>query len=265
MSIASCALPFSVIFRGGGGRGPAFATATAPPASPSPGAPPAPQPKCSAQVANPRLERLDALPHFLFGDPGVRIQRFGLRAERFDPFRRPRPSPRFASSQLALARAQTCELFAPYLLFDRHRRRLHRSLQPQGASTARTPGLRVPVPPLVPVPVPVPRQVPVPVRVPAPQARVLAPAGNFDVASPSVGGVEAPDAAPARDAPGADDRGDPGRLRVSSAGAGAAGGCASRILGQSNSTSGLCSSIQRIAASSRAGRPTLTPGGVRNQ
>ena len=54
------------------------------------------------------------------------------------------------------------------------------------------------------------------------------------------------------------------RPRVSSAG-GAAGGCAWRILGQSNSMSGLCSSIQRMASSSSAGRPTLTPGGVRNQ
>jgi len=54
------------------------------------------------------------------------------------------------------------------------------------------------------------------------------------------------------------------RPRASSAG-GAAGGCACRIFGQSNSMSGLCSSIHRMASSSSAGRPTLTPGGVRNQ
>jgi hypothetical protein len=34
---------------------------------------------------------------------------------------------------------------------------------------------------------------------------------------------------------------------------------------QSNSMSGLRSSIERIAISSSAERPTLTPGGVRNQ
>ena len=45
----------------------------------------------------------------------------------------------------------------------------------------------------------------------------------------------------------------------------AGGGVASRIFGQSNSMSGLCSSIQRMASSSSAGRPTFTFGGVRNQ
>ena len=35
---------------------------------------------------------------------------------------------------------------------------------------------------------------------------------------------------------------------------------ASRIFGQSNSMSGLCSSIQRMASSSSAGRPTFTSG-----
>jgi len=47
--------------------------------------------------------------------------------------------------------------------------------------------------------------------------------------------------------------------------AGSGGGCSLRMRGQSNSMSGLRASIDRIALSSSADRPTLTPGGVRNQ
>jgi hypothetical protein len=125
MSIASCPLPFSAFFGIGRWRCPTLpaAAATAPSASPSPGTPPPPQPKRSTQIANLRLERLDALPHFLLCDPGVRVQRFGLRAERVNPFGVPAPL-RNARQQFGITRAQACELLAFYYLLDRHRRRL---------------------------------------------------------------------------------------------------------------------------------------------
>jgi len=42
-------------------------------------------------------------------------------------------------------------------------------------------------------------------------------------------------------------------------------GCASRIFGQSKAIPGFASSMARMAAGSRAGRPTRTAGGERNQ